>query len=139
MLGFFYFLNLIEQLSYLKGSKRSTCIKLCECDSSSHLLFTTEIYGDLCNCGIGINGRNPLRETASRPSIRSATSQKNIVCRKYLKHSTTKLYAEIMSAIKEKISTDPHASHFAPTGALKNTGESKKWAYQNDIIYSLER
>lgn len=45
---------------------------------------------------------------------------------KYLKHPTVKLYAAIMIAIKEKIPLDPHASHFALTGALKKYGRVKK-------------
>ncbi|HEY9824693.1 MAG TPA: type II toxin-antitoxin system YhaV family toxin [Stenomitos sp.] len=44
----------------------------------------------------------------------------------YLKHPTVKLYAAIMTAIKEKIPADPYASHFALTGPLKKYGRVKK-------------
>jgi toxin YhaV len=45
---------------------------------------------------------------------------------KYLRHPTVKLYAAIMTAIKEKIPLDPYASHFALTGSLKKYGRVKK-------------
>ncbi|ELR98006.1 type II toxin-antitoxin system YhaV family toxin [Gloeocapsa sp. PCC 73106] len=44
----------------------------------------------------------------------------------YRTHSTVKLYAAIMVAIKEKIPIDPRASHFSLTGALKRYGRVKK-------------
>jgi toxin YhaV len=44
----------------------------------------------------------------------------------YLRHPTVKLYAAIMTAIKEKIPLDPYASRFALTGSLKKYGQVKK-------------
>lgn len=44
----------------------------------------------------------------------------------YFRHPQVKLYTAIMVAIKEKIPTDPFASHFALTGPLKRYGRVKK-------------
>ncbi len=44
----------------------------------------------------------------------------------YRQHSQVKLYAAVMTAIKEKIPLDPLASHFALTGPLKKYGRVKK-------------
>jgi toxin YhaV len=52
--------------------------------------------------------------------------KKTLAQDKYLKHSKVKLYAAIMTAIKEKIPLDPYASHFALTGSLKKYSRVKK-------------
>ncbi|BBD65368.1 hypothetical protein NIES4072_09570 [Nostoc commune NIES-4072] len=44
----------------------------------------------------------------------------------YKTHATVKLFAAITVAIETKISSDPFASHFALTGALKRYGRMKK-------------
>ncbi|QLE54450.1 type II toxin-antitoxin system YhaV family toxin [Nostoc sp. TCL26-01] len=44
----------------------------------------------------------------------------------YKTHATVKLFAAITIAIETKIPTDPFASHFALTGALKRYGRVKK-------------
>ena len=44
----------------------------------------------------------------------------------YKTHATVKLFAAITVAIEMKISSDPFASHFALTGALKRYGRMKK-------------
>jgi toxin YhaV len=41
-------------------------------------------------------------------------------------HATVKLFAAIITAIETKIPSDPKASHFALTGALKRYGRVKK-------------
>jgi toxin YhaV len=44
----------------------------------------------------------------------------------YKTHATVKLFAAITVAIETKIPSDPFASHFALTGALKRYGRVKK-------------
>ncbi|MFN6517442.1 MAG: type II toxin-antitoxin system YhaV family toxin [Nostoc sp. CreGUA01] len=44
----------------------------------------------------------------------------------YKTHATVKLFAAITVAIETKITSDPFASHFALTGALKRYGRVKK-------------
>ncbi|WP_392480244.1 type II toxin-antitoxin system YhaV family toxin [Nostoc sp. C110] len=44
----------------------------------------------------------------------------------YKTHTTVKLFAAITVAIESKIPSDPFASHFALTGALKRYGRVKK-------------
>lgn len=45
---------------------------------------------------------------------------------KYLKHPKVRLYAAIMTTIKENIPLDPYALHFALTGSLKKYSRGKK-------------
>jgi toxin YhaV len=52
--------------------------------------------------------------------------QKTLSPDDYRQHSQVKLYAAIMTAIKDKIPLDPFASHFALTGPLKKYGRVKK-------------
>jgi toxin YhaV len=52
--------------------------------------------------------------------------KKTLTAGQYLKHPKVKLYAAIMTAIKEKIPLDPYASHFALTGSLKKYSRVKK-------------
>jgi toxin YhaV len=44
----------------------------------------------------------------------------------YLRHPKVKLYAAIMTAIKEKLPLHPYASHFSLTGSLKKYSQVKK-------------
>jgi toxin YhaV len=52
--------------------------------------------------------------------------KKTLPIQDYRQHSQVKLYAAVMTAIKEKIPLDPFASHFALTGPLKKYGRVKK-------------
>jgi toxin YhaV len=52
--------------------------------------------------------------------------KKTLSTEDYRQHSQVKLYAAVMTAIKEKIPLDPFASHFALTGPLKKYGRVKK-------------
>ncbi len=52
--------------------------------------------------------------------------KKTLSADEYRQHSQIKLYAAIMTAIKEKIPLDPFASHFALTGPLKKYSRVKK-------------
>lgn len=52
--------------------------------------------------------------------------KKTLFIEDYRQHSQVKLYAAVMTAIKEKIPLDPFASHFALTGPLKKYGRVKK-------------
>jgi toxin YhaV len=52
--------------------------------------------------------------------------KKTLSPNEYQQHSQVKLYAAVMTAIKEKIPLDPFASHFALTGALKKYRRVKK-------------
>ncbi|MBW4569497.1 MAG: type II toxin-antitoxin system YhaV family toxin [Tolypothrix carrinoi HA7290-LM1] len=52
--------------------------------------------------------------------------QKQLPEAEYKTHATVKLFAAITIAIETKIPSDPLASHFALTGALKRYGRVKK-------------
>lgn len=52
--------------------------------------------------------------------------QEQLPERAYKTHATVKLFAAITVAIETKITSDPFASHFALTGALKRYGRVKK-------------
>ncbi|MBD2309387.1 type II toxin-antitoxin system YhaV family toxin [Chroococcidiopsis sp. FACHB-1243] len=51
--------------------------------------------------------------------------KKTLPAEKYVLHSQVKLYKAVMTAINEKIPSDPYASHFALTGSLKKYGRVK--------------
>jgi toxin YhaV len=52
--------------------------------------------------------------------------KKTLATEEYRQHSQVKLYAAVMTAIKQKIPLEPLASHFALTGPLKKYGRVKK-------------
>lgn len=57
--------------------------------------------------------------------------KKTLPAEDYFTHATVKLYTAIMVAIKEKISEDPFAEHFALSGSLKKYGRVKKMGLPN--------
>jgi toxin YhaV len=57
--------------------------------------------------------------------------KKTLSAKDYQQHPQVKLYAAMMTAIKEKIPLDPFATHFALTGSLKKYGRVKKMGLPN--------